>query len=211
MTTGLSIVAIVIALVSLALTLRREWLDRVKLQVSANPMTSPNGHGEIVAIVENHGRQPALVKGIGFEWKVRAGVLPGNSTGSILFNDPWARVRLDPGSHHELRWQPDRLHCHADMPMRTFVEFGDHRRTYSKPLDPFRLLLVLGWVPPMTPPSEWLEAPAGTVRAEPVVPSWKRWMPRDQRMATPAPAFEHSREELAEIRRRVLDKAGQQD
>lgn len=208
MATALSIIATAVALVSLAVSLRREWLDRPQVHLSANPMTTPDGHGEIVALVENHGRQPALVKEIGLEWTIEPGSLPGGSTGRIVFNDPWARVRIEPGGHHEVRWEPDRVHCHADMPIRAFADFGARRRAWTKPLDYFRLLLVLGWKPNSEPPSEWLRAPSHVVPAEPIAPSWKRWRPKHQRMATPAPRFEHSSDELAELVRQVVENAG---
>lgn len=207
MTLALSILATVVAVVSLAITLRREWLDRAQLHVSMNPMTTPDGHGEIVALIENHGRQPALVKGVGFEWDVERGVLPGDLSGNILFNDPWARVRLEPGGHHEVRWEPDRLHSHADMPMRGFAEFGRQRRAWTKPIDAYRLLLVLGWQPVKDPPPEWLVPPAARPKARRIAAPWKLWKPKDERAATPAPEFDRSHQEIAQIRQRLVDDA----
>jgi hypothetical protein len=209
MTAVLSIVATIIAITSLVITLRREWLDRPKLHLSANPTTDPSGNGEIVAIIENHGRQPALVKGVGFEWKIEAGSLPSADRGHILFTDPWSRVRIEPGGHHEVRWTPDRLHCHADTPMVAFAEFGSGRKIWTTPLDALRLLLVMGWQPAKVPPEEWLAAPEARPLAKPVISRWKVWRPKYLRESTPAPVFDKTAEEIAEIRRRLIEESAE--
>jgi hypothetical protein len=187
MTAVLSIIATVIAVASLVITLRREWLDRPQLHLSANPLTHPSGYGEIVAIIENHGRQPALVKGVGFDWKIKPGTLPNGDHGQVLFNDPWSRVRIEPGGHHEVRWTPDRLLCHADTPMRAFADFGSRRKVWTEPINPLRLLLIMGWRPAIDPPSEWLTTPGTPPLAEPVIQQWKVWQPKHLRKSTPAP------------------------
>ena len=205
MATALSIAATVIALVSLALTLRREWLDRAQLHVSVNPMTTPDGHGDIVALVENHGRQPALVKGIGLEWKLKPGVLPGESSGHILFNDPWARVRVGPVAT---------TRCAGDR--TAFIAMSTPQCVDSPSSD-----VIERYGQDLSTPSVCCSRWAGSLRrlprrngsmlrrlarqSMPVVPRWKLWKPKEQRAAVPAPEFDRSPEEIRDIRRRLIE------
>lgn len=149
----LAIVANVVGLAGLILTLRREWLDRPSLSVSANPVTYPNGTAQIILIVENKGRQPVTVGSVGLEWDCDLGALPGPAQGEMDFNDPWSRERIETAGATQVVWNVSgRLPTHIDTPMRPYADRTGGRRIRSKPSRPFRLLHTMGWDPPSSTP-----------------------------------------------------------
>jgi hypothetical protein len=167
-------------LFALCVTLRREWLDRPRIVVSAMPMVHPDGTGYICAIVENHGRQPVVVKAVGLEARVDPGVLPQREGVDALFDpwntvmsEPWSRERVEGGGGHlRYSWKaPPRLGLHADTPMRAFADHGIKRRAWGEPEAYFRLLLTMGWRPDDRP-AHLVDDRSG-VKAKAVEPRWK--------------------------------------
>jgi hypothetical protein len=216
LTLALAIIGTVTGLIALAVTIRREWLDRPRVLVSASPMTSPDGSGYIDATVENHGRQPVIVKGVGLEARLDPGVLPAREGDAALFsepwntlmNDPWSRERLDGGGGHmQLRWQvPPSLDLHADTPIRPFADYGIRRRAWGEPFAYFRVLFAMGWRP-ASPPAHFLDDRAG-VKAKAVEPRWKLWKPRHLRRDTAPRPLPDLAAKVEQIRQRFGANSG---
>jgi hypothetical protein len=209
MTAWLSGASAVIALVALAITLRREWLDRPRLTVTVDPTTSPDGSARLIATAENKGRQPTTVRSIGLTWSTEPPGLPGRNEMELLFNNPWSRVRLDPGDATQVAadvvgWPP----AHVDTPMRAYAEYVGGRRVWQEPIAHYRALLKMGWRPPAGAPSELYELPASTPRAKPVIPRWQLWRPRHLRRATPTKAFPFSAEQILATGEQLRSEAG---
>jgi hypothetical protein len=189
---------------ALIVTLRREWLDRPRLAIVADPMTEPDGKAWIITTVDNHGRQPVTVKQIGLGCRIEDAALPGGPEIEVLLNDPWSRERVEPGGHTQVHWQvPPKLDVHADAPLRPFAAYGRRRRLWGRPLAYYRLLLVMGWTPDDPHPD--LIEPRHGVAAKSVEPWWKLWKPSYLRRDTVPPQVEVTRERVEEIRRALLE------
>ncbi len=182
-----SIASAVFAGAAFALTMRRELRDRAALWMKADPMTEPDGKGAVVFVVENRGRQPVTVGGLGFEWDPVRPTPGAKEYGHILVNNPWDRVRLEPGAAHTFWWQPDRALFHLDTPLRPFVESGG-KRVYGTPERHLRWLAVMGWRPEMPIPPEFTEELPETPTLKRAHARWKVWKPKHTRKPfTPPP------------------------
>lgn len=196
-----SIVATVVSVIALILTLRREWLDRPRLVVTVDPMGDPNtGSFELVATVDNYGRQPMTVKQIGLACRVEPGALPTGEEATVTLTDPWYRQRVEAFGHTQIRWKvPDELDVHADTPFRPFAEYGDHKRVWGRPLRHYRWLLEMGWNPSERP--EALTDRRDGIAAKAVEPRWKFWKPSYLRRDTTTPRPLAHEEIMARVRR----------
>ena len=199
-----SVVSAFFAGAALALTLRREILDRPNLYLTGDPTTRPDGNGRLVFLVENRGRQAITVGGIGLAWDVDSPPPGSDPSGQLIVNNPWDRTRLEPFGHTRVWWEPMTAPAHIDMLLRPFVEAGG-RRVYGVPQAFGHLLTVVGWTPrsPLNPTHTVnLDRP---LNAKPVEPKWKVWTPRHLRKPTAAPPVDISPERVVELRRRLLD------
>jgi hypothetical protein len=182
-TLALAIIGTVSGVIALAVTLRREWLDRARLAITADPMSYPDGRGFIVTTVDNHGRQPVTIKRIGLETNIEEGQLAADHRQEVLMNDPWSRERIEPGGHAQLFWDTGyRLPCHADTPFRAFADYGARKRVWGKPFLYYRALLLMGWKPENGAESLTRRMPG--VPAKAVEPWWKWWKPGHTRKDT---------------------------
>lgn len=143
MTTALAIIGTVTGLLALALTARREWLDRPRLRVRADPWVDPtDASGFIVLTVENRGRRPATFGQVGLlyaevprpPWRSM-----GKEVWEITFNRSIDRARVEGNGQAQVRWEvpPDlkcQRSCHFDpMPSSAMTSaFGVHRAATSE-------------------------------------------------------------------------------
>jgi hypothetical protein len=101
-TLALAVVGALTGLTSLALTATREWRDRPRLHISADPTTSPDGSGGLTFIIENRGRQPVTVGSVGLAWNVDGDLPPNEASGRIGVNNPWDRTLIPPGGSTQI-------------------------------------------------------------------------------------------------------------
>jgi urease beta subunit len=181
-------IAISIAAAALAVSLRREWIDRARLHVAADAdVELGSDDAGIIFTVENQGRQPITIGEVGAEFHVdRVSVIETEvPRGGLPAIPRSSRIRIEPGGHHQARVPVDvnilRV-WHADVPMRPYVVHAD-RRTYGTTFAPYRELLIQGWKPETPPPPEALEPRDPPLRTKPVEPRWKLWKPRSLRRA----------------------------
>jgi hypothetical protein len=188
LTLALAIIGTITGVVALTLNIRREWLDRPKLVVSADPLVSPDGTARVIATVENHGRRSVMVRTIGLAWSIEPGQAPGEHRGEIVINDPWERARLDSGGGtKQVVWDATAAPpTPLDVPLRAFAEHGRGRRVWSRPYLYLRNMANMGWRVPSGTPPEYV-ADLGRVIAAPVEARWKIWKPRHTRTSNAAP------------------------
>src|SRR4051794_22343883 len=117
-----------IAAVALVVSLRREWIDRARLHVAADPdVELGSSDAAIIFTVENRGRQPVTIGEVGAEFNVDGAMLSGPDVqrGTIGALPRSSRLRIEPGGHHQQRVS---VHegilraWHVDVPMRPFVQ-----------------------------------------------------------------------------------------
>lgn len=180
---ALAIISIVFAALALAATLRREWRDRPRISIEVDPAVLPP-RAELVATILNDGYRPTTIGRIGLYWHVDR-PLPGNTQakGELLMNDPWDRIVIDAGGHHQVRWPVSPTsRVHLDTPVRGFVDYRG-RRVWTEAWDVYRMIFFMGWRPDDDFPSELATAPAPPVQAQPVTRWWRIWRPRHERVA----------------------------
>jgi len=195
----ISIASAAFAGAAFALTLRREVRDRAALWVKADPMTEPDGKGGVVFIVENRGRQPITVGGLGFEWDLDRPTPGSDDYDHVLANNPWDRVRLEPGAAHTFWWQPSRALFHLDTPLRPFVESGG-KRVYGPPERHLRWLAVMGWKPEMPIPPEFAQELPELPMLKRAHARWKLWKPKHTRAPFKPPPLKRSANEIQQMR-----------
>jgi hypothetical protein len=179
-------IPILISASALGISLRREWLERSRLDVVAAPNVDPTSRkGELLFTIENRGSRGVTVGEVGAEFSAD-GAVPAHldiEHGGIEAQSRSARSRIEPGGFLELTVS---VHYpaiwHVDVPMRPFAQHRD-KRTYGKTFVPFRELLLSGWKPPKPIPSELYEPADPPLATDPVEPRWKFWKPERLRRA----------------------------
>src|SRR5262245_45512380 len=68
MTLALAIIGSITGVAALILNLRREWLNRPRLAVAANPGVNKDGTATVTGMVENRGPQTITVVEVGLAW-----------------------------------------------------------------------------------------------------------------------------------------------
>jgi len=192
----LAIAGVATGVVALVIALRREWLERPRLYVNADPLVYPDGTGQVIVTVASTSRQPALLRSIGIEWDVKPPILPGENKGHYLITDPWRRDRLEPFGHVQVSWTPrPKMHCHVDIPFRGFAEQASGKKSWGRPYPLLRAMLTMGWQPPPDTPLEMLSPPSRAVKARNVEYRWKLWKPKHLRTAVASPPLPFASED----------------
>jgi hypothetical protein len=116
---ALAIIATALAVVALVVTLRREWLDRSRLAISADPVIAQDGSAELVVTLDNEGRRPLTARQVGLEWDVMDEAVAGGPRGGVVFHEPGSRVRIESDGSYQLRWAvPTEPIAHVDTAVR---------------------------------------------------------------------------------------------
>ena len=164
--------------------------DRPQLHVEVGFTNSRTGTQQLWIRVSNGGRQPITVVEAGFLVKVSTRFVASGGSGTGEYSMHWdggSTVLLPPGEthsfDHEVTDWPD-VSVRADDPLRPYVLDSNRKRTWGKPGCYLRGLLLGGWNPQGVDPA-LLERPEEPLLADPVVPRWKLWRPKDQRRPTP--------------------------
>jgi hypothetical protein len=185
-TLALAIIAAAIAVVALVVTLRREWLDRPRLEISADPVVADDGSAELVVTLDNEGRRPLTVRQVGLDWDIMDDAVAGGPQGEVVFREPGSRVRIESDGSYQLRWAVPALPiAHVDTAVRFYAGYSRGGMTRTRPMLLFRDLLALGWQPNQRHHEFFDPRPQASV-ARALEPRWRLWRPRHLRTDTTA-------------------------
>jgi hypothetical protein len=186
LTDVLAVIGAVVGTIALGLTIRREWLDRAKLTIDTTGSMEDDGTNmHITVTVENHGRQGVIIREAGFKWDADPPILGDESSGQIVLHSMTdGRISLGPGDPAQFHWPPpesSKLPAHADAPLRPYAQYSGGKILWGSPKAFLRMMMDLGWEPPVESRNDWMPQDRVQVRAKPVFPSWKIWKAKELR------------------------------
>ena len=171
---------------ALVVTLRREWLDRPRLAISADPVIAQDGSAELVVTLDNDGRRPLTVRQVGLDWDVMDDAVAGGARGEVVFHEPGSRVRIESDGSYQLRWAvPSLPIAHVDTAVRFYAGYSRGEIARTRPMLLFRDLMASGWQPDQRQHEFFDPRPQASV-ARALEPRWRLWRPRHLRAETRA-------------------------